>query len=160
MISEIIVAGGLLFIATLLPLNVEVFNVVGLIGSAVLLYFAWSIFQLRSVKVHDEHVLFTPSKILLLSATNAPLYVFWTTICFPLIWQLARVWRLPLAAFSYFVTFEIGWAITTFTMLLLFLFSRKTLTNEGIMHKVFISIALILAILGMHIFIQSVQSLI
>ena len=156
MLSEVVIAGGLLLIATKLPLQAKVFSFIGLIGSVVLLYFAWQVFQLRSIRIQDDSTLFTPLKIFLLSATNAPLYIFWITICFPLIWQLANEWTLTLAASSYFILFEIGWSITTFIMLLLFVFSRKVLTNEHIMHKVFILVSLLLAGFGIRMLIKSI----
>jgi threonine/homoserine/homoserine lactone efflux protein len=159
MISEILVAGSLLLVAIQLPLNANVFTGIGVVGACVLLYFAWSVFKLRSVKVHGEGMLFTPSKILLLSATNAPLYIFWTTVCFPLIWQLAQTWNFAIAAVSYFIVFEIGWGITTFMMLLVFLYSRRVLTNESIMHKVFIAVSLVLAGFGVNILIQSIRTI-
>ena len=156
MISEVTVAGALLILATQLPLDDVAFMVIAGVGGAVLLYVAWQVLQLRAISIGGGGMLFTPAKILTLTATNAPLYIFWTTICFPLIWELARTWGLALAAPLYFMFFEIGWGITTFGMMLLFVFSRKTLTNERIMGKVFVGIALILAAFAVKMLITSV----
>ncbi len=157
MLSEIIVAGGLLLVATQLPLDASVFTAIGIVGGVVLLYFAWQVFQLRSIRVQDETVLFTPLKIFLLSATNAPLYIFWITICFPLIWQLAAEWSLAVAATTYFALFEAGWGVTTFIMLLLFVFSRRILTDERVMHKIFLLVAVLLAGFGVRMLVQSIN---
>ncbi len=157
LISEIVIAGALLITAVQLGLSQEVFRWIALVGGLVLMYFAWQVFHLRSVTVKDEVILFSPTKIFLLSATNAPLYVFWTTVCFPLIWKLSESWGLTLAATSYFFLFEIGWAITTFMMVLVFVFSRKTLTNEKVMRFVFTGIALILAGFGIRMLADFVQ---
>ena len=143
MIFEIVIAGGLLVIATQLPLKHDFFTAVGLVGGTVLLYFSWKVLHLRAVNVQNDSVLFTAPKIFILSATNAPLYIFWSTICFPLIWDLSVRWTLPVAAISYFVVFEIAWAITTIISILLFVYSRATLSNERIMHKVFTVLAVI-----------------
>jgi threonine/homoserine/homoserine lactone efflux protein len=159
MLSEIIIAGGLLLLATLLPLSPIVFVWIGVVGSLILLYFSWQVFQLRSITVHKGSTLFTPSKIFLLSATNAPLYIFWTTVCFPLVWQLAVSWSLSAAALSYFVIFEIGWAATTCATLLLFAYARTVLTNEGVMRWVFTLIALLLASLALRMLLHSVTQL-
>ncbi len=159
MLSEILIAGGLLLLAAQLSMGEEVFMAIGFVGGVVLLYFAWQVFKLRSIQIHNTPALFTPGKILLLSATNAPLYIFWTTICFPLIWQLSTRWPFSVAAVSYFASFEVGWGITTFSMLLLFVFSRRTLANEGVMGKVFMSVALILAGFGINMLVRSVASL-
>ena len=155
LLSEVIVAGALLVVAAQLPLDDRVFMVIAGVGGVVLLYFAWQVLQLRTISIGGGGMLFTPAKIFTLTATNAPLYVFWTTICFPLIWELARTWGLALAAPLYFMFFEIGWGITTFGMMLLFVFSRKTLTNERIMGKVFVGIALILAAFAVKMFITA-----
>ncbi len=159
MLSEILIAGGLLLVATQLPLTPVIFTWIGIIGSLVLLYFAWQVFQLRAVKVHEETALFTPGRIFLLSATNAPLYIFWTTVCFPLVWQLATTWPLSLAASSYFLVFEIGWALTTCAMLFLFVYARAVLTNERIMRGVFMFVAFLLCGLGLRLLIQSLLQL-
>ena len=157
MLSEIFVAGTLLVVAAQFSLPQSVFAAIGILGGLVLFYFAWQVLGLRSVSVEEGYVLFSPSKILLLSATNAPLYIFWVTICFPLIWELAQVWPLALAAMTYFAAFEIGWGLTPFIMLLIFVFSRKTLTNERVMGKVFAGVALLLVIFGVQILVKSVQ---
>lgn len=65
MLSEITIAGGLLLIATQLPLDQGFFTVVGFIGGTVLIYFAWKVFQLRSIAVQGDTQLFTAPKILL-----------------------------------------------------------------------------------------------
>lgn len=156
MLAEIVIAGALLLVAAQLPLGENFFLLLGGVGGVVLFYFAWQVFQLRSVSIENGTVLFSPQKIFLLSATNAPLYVFWTTICFPLIWELARTWSLALAAPLYFLAFEIGWGITTFGMMLVFVFSRSTLTNERVMRLVFTCIALILAGFGLRMLITAV----
>lgn len=155
--SEVVIAGALLMVAAQLNISQDTFIAIGFVGGTVLLYFAWKVFQLRTVSVDQGPALFTPLKIFLLSATNAPLYIFWTTICFPLIWQLASIWSLPIAAVSYFIAFEIGWAVTTFIMLMIFMFSRRTLTDEHIMRRVYICVALLLAGFGLNILVQSVQ---
>ncbi len=156
--SEVVIAGGLLFIATRLPLEPRIFSLVGFVGGIVLLYFAWRVFHVHSLRIAGAPVLFSGPKIFLLSASNAPLYIFWTTVCFPLIWELSLTWGLPLAAISYFAAFEIGWAITTFIMLLLFIYSRKVLMEERIMGKVFIVVGLVMAGLGVDMLWQGAKT--
>lgn len=156
MVSEICIAGGLLFIATLLPLDQKFFAGVGALGGVALLYFAYHVFQLRRMHIDGETTLFSAPKIFLISATNAPLYIFWSTICFPLIWQLAARWSLPIAALSYFTAFEIAWGITTYATVLAFVYSRSFLMNERIMHKVFIGIALVFVAFSIRLFLSAV----
>ena len=156
MLSEILIAGGLLLLASLLPLSASSFTAIGIVGGAVLLYFAWNVFQLKSISVNDAPIFFTAPKIFMLSATNAPLYIFWSTICFPLIWQLASNWSLPIAAIAYFLAFEIAWALSTLATVLIFAYARPVLTNEQMMRKVFICIALILAGLGIKMFLTGI----
>lgn len=159
MFAEVVIAGGLLLVFAQFSLPPAIFNVIGLCGGVALLYFGRQVYQLREVAVEVSRPMFTGTKIFFLSATNAPLYIFWTTVCFPLIWQLAVSWGLMSAAVSYFVLFEIGWGISTFAMLLLFLFSRSTLTDQRIMHRVFIVVALILGFFGVRMFITSALAL-
>lgn len=147
-LAEVVIVSALLLLALQLPLSPDVFVAVGGIGGLVLLYFAWQVFHLRSMDIQETPTFFTASRIFTLQATNAPLYIFWITICFPLIWQLALTWPLAVAAITYLTLFELGWAISTLAVLLLFVFSRKTLTNERVMRIVFFVVAGLLAIFG------------
>ncbi|OGG60349.1 hypothetical protein A2765_06360 [Candidatus Kaiserbacteria bacterium RIFCSPHIGHO2_01_FULL_56_24] len=156
MLSEVVIAGGFLLIATQLSLSDTVFAVIGLVGGLVLLHFSYRVFQLRSVTVQNGEIIFTPTKIFIISGTNATLYIFWITVCFPLIWQLGATWGLVEAAVSYFLAFEFGWGSATFCMMLIFLFARATLTNERIMHKVYIFLSLVLAAFGLNMLIRAI----
>lgn len=156
MLSEVAIVGVLLLVATHLPLGPQTFVALGGVGGIVLLYFAWRVFSLRAIRVEESTLLFKPWKIFAIHTVNGPLYVFWITICVPLIWQLSSARGLPTAAISFFIIFEIGWALTTLLIMMLFVFSRTTLTNERIMHRVFSVIALVFVGLGAKMLITSI----
>jgi len=94
LVAELTVVGILLLILFTLPLPRETFNYIGLVGSLVLFYFAWQIFHLQKIdQPKDASSTFSGKQIYVLAASNAPLYIFWTTVCAPLIWQLAEYWQ-------------------------------------------------------------------
>ena len=156
MLAEVFVAGLLLFMATRFNFDASFFSLVGLVGSVVLGYLAWQVKNIRWVDVSlQKAVIFTPQKIFLLTATNVPLYIFWSTVCFPLIWQLAETWTWGLAAPSFFFFFELGWGLATLAMMFVFVFARPWLSNPKIAHNVFLFLALILFLLGLKMFLQS-----
>ena len=160
MVSEVVIAGTLLIIAIQLPISDSFFTALGFIGSGVLIFFSYQVFQLRSVTVQNQGVTFTPQKIFIISVTNATLYIFWVTVCFPLIWQLSAAWGIPVAAGTYFLSFELGWGLTTFGMMLLFIFVRPWLSNERIMHTVYIFLSVVLAALSLNMLIRALMMLI
>ena len=149
LVAELTVVGILLLILFTLPLPRETFNYIGLVGSLVLFYFAWQIFHLQKIdQPKDASSTFSGKQIYVLAASNAPLYIFWTTVCAPLIWQLAEYWPLNISALFFMIAFETGWAASTFTVMLLFVKARERLTDPKTMRKTYVGAALIMLVLG------------
>src|SRR3989344_3829492 len=140
--AEITVVSILLILLFILPIPEGLFNYIGLVGGLVLFYFAWQIFHLHKInQPEDRSVVFSAGKIYSLAATNAPLYIFWVTVCAPLIWQLAKEWPIAISTISFVALFEIGWSISTFAILLIFVKARHYLTNPLVMRKVYLGAA-------------------
>lgn len=158
--AELTVVGSLLIILFTLPTPEGFFNYVGLVGSFVLFYFAWQIFNLRKVdQPKTINIVFSGKKIYILAATNAPLYIFWVTVCAPLIWQLASHWPLLISVSSFMVIFETGWSLSTFTIMLMFVKGKQYLTNPKSMRKIYLMLAVVMFLLGVKMFYTSVMSL-
>ena len=158
--AEIVVVGTFLLVILQLPVNQEVFALLGGIGGCVLLYFAWRVYQLQSITLTNEHILFTAPKIFLLHATNAPLYIFWTTIGLSFIVRLSQTWPTSIAAISFVAIFETGWLLAKVVTLLLFVFSRSTLVNTRVMRIVFVITSGIFAIFGVRLLVPAITALI
>ena len=159
--AELTVVGILLFILFRLPIPQGLFNYIGLVSGFVLLYFAWQIFHLQKMGEPEKAgTVFSGREIYTLAATNAPLYIFWVTVCAPLIWQLGSHWPLSVSVASFMVIFETGWSLSTFTVMLLFVRGRQYLTNPKVMRKVYLILSLIMFLLGIKMFYTSIMSLI
>jgi len=158
--AEVLIVALLLTIILNLQLPTQVFSYIGLIGSSVLFYFAWQVTKLSKIeqKVGDQKV-FTGWRIFILSATNAPLYLFWITVCTPLIWQMTDEMSLSTAAVTYTLLFEVGWALSTFLIIILFVTTRNILTNPKIMSRVYLGIATFMAFIGCKILYTSINQL-
>jgi len=160
MAAEVSVVFILLILLLSLPITPDIFLYLALIGGLVLFYFALQILKLSKIdRPYNTDTVFSAEKIYLLSATNAPLYIFWVTVCAPLIWQLAEQFELYTSAFYFMVAFELGWGLSTFGIMLLFLKSRNLLTNPKVMTKVYLGIALFMTLLGVRMWYTSLQSL-
>ena len=158
--AELTVVGILLLVIFTLPIPKEIFNFIGLVGSLVLFYFAWQIFNLKQIDRPEETgAVFSGKQIYLLAATNAPLYIFWVTVCAPLIWQLAESWPLARATISFMLIFEIGWTLSTFIIMLLFVKGRNFITNPKVMKKVYAGASFLMFLLGIRMLHLSLSSL-
>jgi len=157
--AEVSVVSALLIVLISLPVTPIVFTYLSVVGGLVLFYFASQILQLsRLENPAAETSLFSPRKIYVLAATNAPLYIFWITVCAPLIWQLAESFSLYAAAGYFMLAFELGWALSTFGVMILFVTSRQVLTNPTVMSKVYLVIAAFMALLGMRMWYSALQA--
>ena len=158
--AEILIVALLLIIVLNLQLPAQIFSYVGVIGSFVLFYFAWQVTKLSKIEqTGEDQKVFTGLRIFTLSATNAPLYLFWITVCTPLIWQLSGEMSLATAAVTYTLLFEVGWALSTFVIMVLFVTTRNILTNPNIMSRVYLGIALFMSFIGCKILYTSITKL-
>ena len=155
--AELTVVGILLLVLFTLPIPKGLFNYIGVIGSFVLFYFAWQIFHIQKMDQPEKAVtVFSGKRIYILAATNAPLYIFWVTVCTPLIWQLASHWSLAASVSSFMLMFETGWALSTFIMMLLFVKGKQYITNPKLMRKVYLMLSIIMFLFGIKMFYTSV----
>lgn len=158
--AEITIVSILLLTLLNLPLHQNVFNYLGFVGAIVLFYFASQVLKISHIdKPEETEQVFTAKEIYLLAATNAPLYIFWITVCAPLIWVLANDFNLYLSATYFMLAFETGWVLSTFIVMLIFVKSRSVLTDTGVMKKVFVGVALFMGLLGAKLLYTSVLSI-
>ena len=158
--AELTIVTLLLVALFTLPIPEQLFNYIGLIGGCVLFYFAWQVFHIQKIsQPQDGGEIFSGRKIYTLAATNAPLYIFWVTVCSPLIWQLSAEWSLTLSAVSFMTAFEIGWALSTFLVMVVFVKTRGYLTNPNIMRKVYLGVSIFMALLGIRMLYSSLIAL-
>jgi len=158
--AELTVVGILLLVLFTLPISPSIFNYIGLIGGLVLFYFAWQIFHLYKIdQPQITDTVFSGKQIYTLATTNAPLYIFWVTVCAPLIWKLANYWPLPISIISFMVSFEMGWALSTFIIMLLFVKARQHLTNPNVMRKIYIGASVLMLLLGVRMLFISFLSI-
>jgi len=160
LLAEVTVVGILLLLLFTLPISESLFNYIGLVGYLVLFYFAWQISRLQKIDQPEKAgVVFSAKEIYTLSATNAPLYIFWVTVCSPLIWQLANKWSLLISVISFMVAFELGWAFSTFVIMMVFVKARKYITEPNVMRKVYLCASLVMFVFGLQMLYLSLVSL-
>ncbi len=159
--AELTVVSLLLVLLIQLPVSTNFFNYLGFVGGLVLFYFGLQVFKLSKIDKPEETAeVFTWKQIYSLAATNAPLYIFWATVCAPLIWQLAEQISLYSSALYFMIAFELGWAVSTFVIMLVFVKTRSVLANPKIMKKVFVGVAIFMFLLGLRLFYSSITNLI
>lgn len=157
--GELITVTVLLFLVFSLPIPKIIFDLMGLIGCVVLLYLAWQVSKIRAIEDPNQELFFSPQKIVLMAATNAPPYIFWLTVCAPLILKLAETWGVFKAASSFMITFEITWALSTFIVMLIFVKGREYLGNPKIMGHVYKAVAILMGIVAFRMLHLSISAL-
>lgn len=153
--AEVTIVTILLVLIFNLPLTETVFAYVGLVGGLVLFYFGYQVLGIRTVDTSSDTPTFSALKIYTLSATNAPLYIFWLTVCAPLIYELAEQHNLFSAAAYFMMAFELGWGLATFLMMLAFVKARAYLTNPTVIRRVYMGVALFMFVLGVRMLYTS-----
>lgn len=158
--AEVIIVMSLLLIVLSLPLPETFFSYIGLLGSVVLLYFAWQVSKLSKIDNPEKSgEIFTFKSVFILSLTNAPLYIFWATVCVPLILQLSNTIGLVSASAFYMLAFEIGWALSTAMLLVVFVKAKKLLSDARKMKWVFVGVASLMVLLSLRVLLFSLQDL-
>lgn len=153
--AEVTIVLILLTIVFNLPLTETVFAYVGLVGGLVLFYFGTQVLKIKTIDAPTETTTFSALKIYVLSATNAPLYIFWITVCAPLIYQMTEAQSLVVSAALFMTAFEIGWGLATFLVMLAFVKARAYLTNPVVMHRIYLGIAAFMFLLGVRMLYTS-----
>lgn len=150
-ISEVLVASCILFTLFAVHIPQEIFYAVSLVGSGVLLWIAMQIWSIK--KLHDNGRIFDFKKIFLLTITNGPLWIFWSTICVPQAYLLSK--KIQGGQIIFLIAFEAGWFAATLILTFLFSRCRPLLIKEGIVSKVFKFFAIILFLLALKLVLTS-----
>ncbi len=151
-ISEVIVATGIMFVLFSIHIPHAVYYAISFIGAVVLIWLATKIWAIK--KLHEKGNLFDFKKIFLLSISNGPLWIFWTTICVPQAYVLSQ--KITGGQVLFLAIFELGWTVST--LLLTFLFSqfRPLLTREKVVSKVFKVFAVFLILFSVRLALTSI----
>ena len=161
LLGELIVAGALLGFSVYFDIPEIVFIILGFAGAFFLCYMAWGVAHIQNIDKGEgsqKPKQMTPWwQISVLMAVNAPLYIFWTTVCFPFIWKMADAIMLWKAAMLYFIAFELGWLIATTAVFIVFLKARQFLEDQKTLHRIFLALSMILIFFSIKMFWDSVS---
>lgn len=154
-LTEFCIGLFLVVSATWLAIPPIVFHVVGVVGGLILLYIAFQVYQIRSIRYQQEQKKINPFYIVLLMLLNGPLWLFWLSVCLPAAFQFGSV--LPYGQYLFVLIFELSMAAGLAAMLLAFHFSRHIFSNPKIIHNVFAVLSLVLFLMAGKILYQEVS---
>jgi len=151
MLVEIIVASAIIFGFSQASLPEAVFYGIGFFGAGFLIYLAWGV--AGTAAPHAEKApKISAWKILLLNLTNAPLYIFWSSVAPSEIHLLAKDVSHAPAWFLFFM--ESGWLLGTTAVVCLLAFARSFLMQYA--HLVFRVLAGVLVLMAARLVWNSV----
>ncbi len=131
-----------------------VFQALSIVGAAILLRIAFSVWRIRSVSVEGK-ASFTLRTLALMILCNGMLWTYWLTACVPDAMQLGTI--LPYGQYLFLVFFEAGWFVSTFLMACIFSFFKRLLSHPRIMPLLFKFFALVFAGFGIRMIVGSVR---
>lgn len=154
LIAETMIASMVLTAAFLINPPQSFFYAISFVGAVFLFYMAWKVHGLKKMMGKRER-LFTFSKIFMLTFFNGAFFIFWTTICVPLAFQMRLVteWG-PL---FFLLGFETGWFLSTIVWAYLFSHFRRFLTRPNFAPRVFTVMALVLCFFAIRMIVQGVR---
>lgn len=141
LIAESFVA--LLVVLIIFALNPPaiIFYVIAIIGGIYLIYIAWQVSKINKIDNTGAKI-FTAQRIFLLTILNGTFWIFWITICVPLAFNLKA--SLPFGHLLFILAFEVGWLISTITIVFIFSRFRNILTKGKTVKIIYIIMSLIL----------------
>ncbi len=119
LLIESLVAVMSLLILSIMDFNEGFFRGLSLVGAAILIWIAVSVWQVRTLD-EGKRVKFGTGRLILMILTNGVLWTYWITICIPRAMLLAEEVRH--GAYLFMGSVQLGWLIST--LILSFLFSR------------------------------------
>lgn len=152
MAAEIIVAFFILSLFFSFQIPQAIFFVISLIGVIVLIWFALQVWKIR--RIGGEGEIFSFKKILLLTVSSGPFWIFWITICVPQAFALRQ--KITGGQFLFLLLFELGWLIAIATLTFIFSHFRPLLVKEAIVSIIFKILALILLFFAVKLALDSI----
>lgn len=140
LVAETLVALFCLIVLSSFNLPEYVFRLISLVGAAILVWIALSIWNINKINTKDK-MNFSVGKIVVLTLANGALWTFWITISIPRAVLFEQ--QIPLGSYLFLATIEVGWLIATVFMA--FIFSRFTslLSNKKVIPIMFKLFALL-----------------
>jgi threonine/homoserine/homoserine lactone efflux protein len=119
LVTETLVAIVSLLLLDAFHLSEAFFRGLSLVGAAVLVWIALSIFRVRRLDP-EEKVHFGTGKIMVMILTNGVLWTYWITVCIPKAILLET--KIFMGEYLFMGLVQLGWLVST--LLVAFLFSR------------------------------------
>lgn len=126
LLIETLVAVASLFILSAIQLVDWFFHLLSLVGAAMLLWIAFSVWKIKSIDTPSS-VVFSFSKMSVMIVANGVLWTYWITVCVPQAISLGE--KIPGGSYLFVLLVELGWLISTVGVVFLFSRFRRLLTG-------------------------------
>lgn len=152
LITETIGALLVVYIIYSLGLSKLAINLISIGGSIVLLWLAWGVWKIKEIDTERKTILFSFSKILLLTALNTGYWIFWITVGVPKALMLDKT--IFAGKFIFLGVFELAWLIITILLAFIFFQFRPILHKKNLVGVTFKILALVLVVLAIKTIFQ------
>ena len=134
LVTETLVAIASLILLGALQLHEGFFRGMSLVGAAILIWIAISLFRVKRLDT-EEKVHFSTPKIIAMILTNGVLWTYWITVCIPKAILLGQ--EVNLGAYLFMGLVQLGWLISTLLLAILFSRFRKLLSRPKAIPLIF-----------------------
>jgi len=157
LLTESAVAVICLVLLSILPIPAEVFAVLSIIGSFVLIYIATKLWRIQKFTTNTSEI-FTYWTISVLILANGMLWTYWITVVLPKALEFST--NVIGGSWYYLGSVQLGWLIST--LLIAFVFSRFRgfLTKPTVIPYLFKFFAVVFVFFALRMFYTSIMVLI
>lgn len=154
LVTETLVAMISLILFSALGLPESFFYGLSLLGAAILVWIAFSIWRVRSLD-SGEQVYFSAWKIILMILSNGVLWTYWITICIPKAILLNE--HINLGAYLFMGLVQVGWLLSTLAVAFIFSRFRRALSRPKLIPVIFKVFALAFVYFAIDMLIKSIK---
>lgn len=142
-------------LSTVVDPHSPVLAVLSVFGALVLVNLAWDLWKVHEIA--EDEPLFSSRRVFTISLLNGMAWIFWITVCAPEALSLDQ--SVPFGRWLFIVLFELGWAISTFSLCYLFGLFRPYFHGNRRLHLLYRSVSVLFVLFALKLAVGSARAL-
>lgn len=154
-LTETLIAVFLITTARILEIPAVIFHAVSIIGISILFMLSLKMFRIKEINTQAERKETSLFHIFLIMIFNGPLWMFWISICLPIVNQVGEV--VQYGEYLYLIIFEISMIAGITLMFFIFTYATKNVGNNKTIKKIYISLGIVLSLLASKMLVSEIK---
>jgi threonine/homoserine/homoserine lactone efflux protein len=153
--TETIIALFLITFSKVFKIPPILFHLVSIIGISILFMLSINMFKVKEMNTAVEKKDTNLLKVFLIMIFNGPLWMFWISVCLPLVYQMAD--KMVFGEYIFLIIFEISMIAGISLMFFLFSLITKNVKNQKKIQILYIILGVILGLLALKMLISEIE---